>query len=186
MSARPLFDEAHVDARLDHAGEFLCIPIGQTHAAMALGLADGRGFGRSVDAVGGLGQCHPHGADGTIRSGRNLQDLVIVALLEIDFRIVGIARIGCNSLNGDVAGGGRRVRRADGCGVGGHQLAAGIVGANLLAALVGDDAGDSAGPVLACRHNLDLDTGQREVDIRIERLEIGLVHVEPFRQHLHS
>jgi len=42
------------DAGLDHAGEFARIPVGQTHTAVALGLANLRRFWRAVDAISWL------------------------------------------------------------------------------------------------------------------------------------
>ena len=146
-----LLHELDRHAGLHQLGQLCGIPIGQPHAAMAFGLADLRRIGRAVDAVGRLRQRDPDRADRTVGARRNGQDLVVVALLEVDVRIVGVVRIEGDA--GDLVGARRRRRvgRADGGGIGGDQLARCVIGADLLPRLVGDDAADrrrNVGPML--------------------------------------
>src|SRR5690606_22757454 len=93
VNPRSSVDELDGDAGLYHFCQFRRVPVGKTDAAMAVGLADLRRLGRSVDAVARLRQGDPHRADRAVRSRWDLQDLVVIALLEVDLRVVGIAGI---------------------------------------------------------------------------------------------
>lgn len=69
------------------------IPIGQAYTAMGPGLVDTGGLGGPVDTEARFRQVDPHRADGAIGAGRKGQDLVVVALFEIELGIVGIGRV---------------------------------------------------------------------------------------------
>ena len=172
------------DAGLDQLGQLRGVPVGQPHAAMAFGLADLGGVGRAVDAVGRLRQRDPDRADRAVGARRDGQDLVVVALLEVEVRIVGVFRIEGDA--GDLVGAGRRRRvgRADGGGIGDDQLAGSVIGAHLLLRLVGDDAADRRRDIGAEIGDLDDRARPPEHGVRVERLQIGLVHVEALGQHL--
>src|SRR5690606_40037244 len=95
-------------------GEFRRVPVGKAHAAMAMGLADLRRVRRAVHAIGGFVQSDPYSADVTVRTGRNGQYLVIVALLEVDLWVVRIVPFEGDARHGMCAAGRRRVARTDG------------------------------------------------------------------------
>src|SRR5690349_5851005 len=137
---------------------------------MALRAADpGRVWG-AVDAIGGLVEGYPYRAHRAVRTGRNRQHLGIVALLEIDLRIVSIVGIEGDARHGMQAGWRGRVARADRGGVGGDERAGIVIGEELLARLVGDDARDYALLLGAGIDDLDRRAGNGEVDARIEFL----------------
>src|SRR5690606_41475004 len=82
------------------------------------------------------------------------------------------------------AAGRRRIARTDGRRIGGYELSGLVIGENLLLALVGHDSRDRR------RHQLpeigDLDDGSWSIEVyaRIERLQIGFIHMETFGQRL--
>ena len=80
-----LIHELDRHARLDHLGQFLRVPVGQPHAAMAFRLADLGGIGRAVDAVGRLVERDPDRADRAVRAWRNGQDLLFSPCLKLRF-----------------------------------------------------------------------------------------------------
>src|SRR5690606_29076097 len=103
----------------------------QPDAAVRAGLVDEARLGGTVDAVGGLAQVDPHGADRAVGARRNGENLGVVALLEVDLGVVGIVGHGGDALD-DVGAGGRGiVLAADGRRIGGDEPAIGIVGAHL-------------------------------------------------------
>ncbi len=149
---------------------------------MAVGLADLGGFRRSMDAICRLGQRDPYRPHGAVRPWRDLQDLGVLPLLEVDLRIVGIARIERDTLHRVGAAWGRRVRRPDGRRIGGDQRAALVVSENLLDALMRHDARDLALLRFTRIGDLDDRAGNGEINAGVEFLQIGLVHVESLGQ----
>src|SRR5262249_27097362 len=95
------------------------------------------GSGVPMDVVGRLRQRDPH--RGAWRDG---QDLIVVALLEIDVAVVGVPRIGDDS--DDLVRSRRRrgVGRTDGGRVCHDELSGSIIGAQLLRLLVGNQVVD--------------------------------------------
>ena len=62
------FDELHLRALADHGRELQRVPVGQPHAAVRRGVADGARLRRAVDAVVRLADVDPHHADGPVRA----------------------------------------------------------------------------------------------------------------------
>ena len=94
-----LFGKLDGDAGLDELGEFFGVPIRQSHTAMARRLADLRRLRCAVDTVSRLGKRNPDGANRPVRTRRDRQNLVVVALFEIDLRIIGVVRVDGDALN---------------------------------------------------------------------------------------
>ncbi|MNU95897.1 hypothetical protein D3C71_859200 [compost metagenome] len=151
---------------------------------MAVGLADLGRFRRAVNAVGRLRQGNPDRADRAVRTRRDLQDLVVLALLEVDFRIVGVARIERDALHRMRAARRRRIRGADGGGIGGDQIAVLTISEDLFDALVCNDTGDLPLLRLTRIDHLDDGAGHGEIDAGVQFLQVVLIHVEAFGQRL--
>src|SRR5690606_20484531 len=77
-----------------------------------------------------------------------------------------------------------RVGRTDRRGIGGNQSAVLAIGEDLFLALVGDDAAYAAGLRLGRIDDLERRTWDREVGVRVERLQVALAHVELFGELL--
>src|SRR6202521_5459661 len=89
----PLVQKHHHRHLADHMREFGRVPVGEADAAVRLGLADRFRMRRAVDAIGGLGEVDPHGADRILRPLRYLNLLLGFDALEGEFRIIGIGGI---------------------------------------------------------------------------------------------
>ena len=138
-----LVEEFHSRADADHFGEF------RSHPNWSGARSRGSGSCRSWTVPGSRG-CRrsastmhdPDSADRTVRAWLKGQDLVVLALLEVDLRIVGVAGVQSDTIDLHRARRRWRVGRADGCRVGGNQCSGLIIGKHLFAVFVGDDARD--------------------------------------------